>query len=130
VPRAGSGHHGGRAADGEQLLTLVEQTHPDVVLTDLATTGLDGGHRHPPAHGPDTTRLLQPLWHAVVVALKAAAQRAGQQDGWGGAAIGGCSITPVGRYRRILPRLTLPPCAVDHAGAANRSKGAPCAEAC
>jgi DNA-binding NarL/FixJ family response regulator len=32
----------GEAADGEQLLTLVEQARPDVVLTDLAMPGLDG----------------------------------------------------------------------------------------
>ena len=44
----------GEAADGQQLLTLVEQTHPDVVLTDLAMPGLDGAtatrqllQRHP-----------------------------------------------------------------------------------
>jgi DNA-binding NarL/FixJ family response regulator len=32
----------GEAADGQQLLAMVEQTHPDVVLTDLAMPGLDG----------------------------------------------------------------------------------------
>jgi DNA-binding NarL/FixJ family response regulator len=32
----------GEAADGQQLLTLVDQTRPDVVLTDLAMPGLDG----------------------------------------------------------------------------------------
>ena len=44
----------GEAADGQQLLTLVEQTRPDVVLTDLAMPGLDGAaatrqllQRHP-----------------------------------------------------------------------------------
>jgi len=44
----------GEAADGEQLLALVEQTLPDVVLTDLAMPTLDGAaatrrllERHP-----------------------------------------------------------------------------------
>ena len=44
----------GEAADGQQLLTLVDQTRPDVVLTDLAMPGLDGAtatrqllQRHP-----------------------------------------------------------------------------------
>ena len=44
----------GEAADGQQLLALVEQTRPDVVLTDLAMPGLDGAtatrqllQRHP-----------------------------------------------------------------------------------
>jgi DNA-binding NarL/FixJ family response regulator len=32
----------GDAADGGQLVTLVEHTQPDVVLTDLAMPGLDG----------------------------------------------------------------------------------------
>lgn len=32
----------GEAADGEQLLTLVDRARPDVVLTDLAMPGLDG----------------------------------------------------------------------------------------
>src|SRR5215218_9971335 len=32
----------GEAADGDQLLALVEQTMPDVVVTDLAMPGLDG----------------------------------------------------------------------------------------
>jgi DNA-binding NarL/FixJ family response regulator len=32
----------GEAADGQQLLTLVDQSRPDVVLTDLAMPGLDG----------------------------------------------------------------------------------------
>jgi DNA-binding NarL/FixJ family response regulator len=32
----------GDAADGNQLITLVEQTQPDVVLTDLAMPGMDG----------------------------------------------------------------------------------------
>jgi CheY-like chemotaxis protein len=44
----------GEAADGQQLLTLVEETRPDVVLTDLAMPSLDGAtatqqllQRHP-----------------------------------------------------------------------------------
>jgi DNA-binding NarL/FixJ family response regulator len=44
----------GEAADGQQLLALVEQTRPDVVLTDLTMPGLDGAtatrqllQRHP-----------------------------------------------------------------------------------
>jgi DNA-binding NarL/FixJ family response regulator len=32
----------GEAADGQQLLAVVDQTRPDVVLTDLAMPGLDG----------------------------------------------------------------------------------------
>ena len=32
----------GEATDGQQLLTVVDQTRPDVVLTDLAMPGLDG----------------------------------------------------------------------------------------
>jgi DNA-binding NarL/FixJ family response regulator len=32
----------GEAADGRELLAVVEQTHPDVVLTDLAMPGLGG----------------------------------------------------------------------------------------
>ena len=32
----------GEAADGQQLLTVVDQTRPDVVLTDLTMPGLDG----------------------------------------------------------------------------------------
>jgi DNA-binding NarL/FixJ family response regulator len=43
----------GEAADGQQLLTLVEQTHPDVVLTDLAMPGLDGAP--PPANSSSAT---------------------------------------------------------------------------
>jgi DNA-binding NarL/FixJ family response regulator len=44
----------GEATDGQQLLTVVDQTRPDVVLTDLAMPGLDGAaatrrllERHP-----------------------------------------------------------------------------------
>ena len=44
----------GEAADGQQLLTVVEETRPDVVLTDLAMPSLDGAittqrllQRHP-----------------------------------------------------------------------------------
>ena len=32
----------GEAADGQELLNVVDQTRPDVVLTDLAMPGLDG----------------------------------------------------------------------------------------
>lgn len=32
----------GEAADGQELLAVVEQTHPDVVLTDLTMPGLGG----------------------------------------------------------------------------------------
>ena len=32
----------GEATDGQQLLAVVDQTRPDVVLTDLAMPGLDG----------------------------------------------------------------------------------------
>jgi DNA-binding NarL/FixJ family response regulator len=32
----------GEATDGQQLLSVVDQTRPDVVLTDLAMPGLDG----------------------------------------------------------------------------------------
>jgi DNA-binding NarL/FixJ family response regulator len=32
----------GEAADGQQLLAVVDQTRPDVVLTDPAMPGLDG----------------------------------------------------------------------------------------
>ena len=41
----------GEAADGEQLLALVDKTRPDVVLTDLTMPGLDGATA--------TRRLLQ-----------------------------------------------------------------------
>jgi DNA-binding NarL/FixJ family response regulator len=41
----------GEAADGQQLLALVDRTRPDVVLTDLAMPGLDGATA--------TRRLLQ-----------------------------------------------------------------------
>ena len=32
----------GRTGDGEELLRLVEETHPDVVVMDLLLTGMDG----------------------------------------------------------------------------------------
>jgi CheY-like chemotaxis protein len=55
----------GEATDGQQLLTVVDQTRPDVVLTDLAMPGLDGAtatrrllDRHPQlgGAGPDHAR--------------------------------------------------------------------------
>jgi DNA-binding NarL/FixJ family response regulator len=51
----------GEAADGTQLLTLVDQNTPDVVVTDLAMPGLDGAAA--------TTAILSRHPHIAVLVL-------------------------------------------------------------
>lgn len=68
----------GEAQDGEQLLTLVDQAQPDVVLTDLAMPRLDGitAIRHIHTHHPDVAILVLTMHdddEAVFGALRAGA---------------------------------------------------------
>lgn len=68
----------GEAADGEKLLALVEQTRPDVVLTDLAMPAVDGATatRHILQRHPKTGVLVLTMHEddeAVFGALRAGA---------------------------------------------------------
>lgn len=68
----------GEAADGQELITLVETTEPDVVLTDLAMPGTDGttATRQIHTHRPDLGILVLTMHdddETVFAALRAGA---------------------------------------------------------
>ena len=69
----------GEASSGAELLTMVDQLSPDVVITDLAMPGTDGltATRHIKAHHPETAVLILTMHQddeAVFGAMRAGAR--------------------------------------------------------